>query len=170
MRNRDIYFLLAVALLYRLAFLLLVPRVLDSADSVHYAETARLFLSGEFFAHNPKIPIFYPLLGAFFSLFTRDPEWGCRLVSFVFSTLTVLPVYAIARRLHGARAAWWAGLIVALWPWLADYACAVSTEATAVFLWMTGFWLLLRVSKVSQEQEEEEEIEFQGGKMLVCVC
>ncbi|MFM1918777.1 MAG: Dolichyl-phosphate-mannose-protein mannosyltransferase [Candidatus Hydrogenedentota bacterium] len=144
MRRVPVDSLLLLAFLYRLAFLLLVPRVLDSADSVHYAETARHFLSGEFFAHNPKIPVFYPLLGAFFSLFTRDPEWGCRLVSFVFSTLTVLPVYAIAGRLHGPRAAWWAGLTVALWPWLADYACAVSTEATAVFLWMTGFWLLLQ--------------------------
>lgn len=143
MRNRDLHFLLAVALVYRLVFLLLVPRVLDSADSVHYAETARLFAAGEFFAHNPKIPILYPLFGAFFTQFTGDAEWGCRFASFLFSTFTIVPVYGIALRLFDRRAAWWAGLAVALWPWLADYACAVSTEATAVFFWLSGFWALL---------------------------
>lgn len=144
---RRVLALLAIATLNRLVFLLLIPRALDNADAIHYAEAARRFAEGTFFAHDPKIPVLYPLLGGFATLFTQDPEWGCRLVSFVFSCLTLLPAYAIALRLHGPRTAWWSGIIVALWPWLADYAATAGTEALAVFLWLTGFCCLLQARR-----------------------
>ena len=129
----------------RLLFLLAVPRVLDTADAIHYVETAASFASGNLLGHDPKIPIFYPLLGALFSkLFVADLEWACRLVSFTASTLLVIPVYLLARDLHGRNAARVSGLIVALWPWLADYGCSISTESLAVLLWFTGVWLFAR--------------------------
>lgn len=121
-----------------------MPRVLDTADAIHYVETAAHLAKGEFFSHNPKIPIFYPLLGALANLVIPDLEWACRAVSFIASVLTVIPVFLLARDLHGMATARIAGVIVACWPWLADYACRVSTEATSVFLWFTALWLLCR--------------------------
>lgn len=132
------------AALYRCLFLLLVPRVLDTADAVHYAESAARLAAGDFFGYNPKIPLLYPLFGALANICFNDIESACRAVSLLFSTLTVIPVYALARDLHGRGAARMAGLVVAVWPWLADYACSVTTEATAVFFWFLGVWALSR--------------------------
>ncbi|MBI1321436.1 MAG: hypothetical protein GC168_21135 [Candidatus Hydrogenedens sp.] len=140
--RRNLAWLLALAAGWRLLFLLAVPRVLDNADAVHYAEAARLFASGGWLDHNPKIPPLYPLLGAIASLFTGDAEWGCRVVSFAASVVTLLPVYAMGLHLFGRRAALWGGVTVALWPWLADYACAVSTESFAVLLWLSAAALM----------------------------
>src|SRR5690606_18321259 len=104
--RRALALLAALAFAWRLLFLLAAPRVLDNADAVHYAEAARLFASGGFLEHNPKIPLLYPLFGAFFSLFAGDAEWGCRVVSLIASALTVVPVYLLGRALFDARAAW----------------------------------------------------------------
>lgn len=143
--RRDLLQLTGLAFAYRLMFLLAVPRVLDTADAIHYVETAATLASGAFFEHDPKIPLFYPLLGALYSkLFVADLEWACRFVSFTASTLLVLPVYLLARDLHGRPTARVAGLIVALWPWLADYGCSVSTDSLGVLLWITGVWLVAR--------------------------
>ncbi len=143
--RRDLLQLAGLAFVYRLLFLIAVPRVLDTADAIHYVETAASFASGSAWGHDPKIPVLYPLLGALFSkLFVADLEWACRMVSFTASTLLVIPVYFLARDLHGRSAARVAGLIVALWPWLADYGCSVSTESLAALLWVTGVFLFLR--------------------------
>lgn len=143
--RNDVLQLAGLAFAYRLLFLLAVPRVLDTADAIHYVETAASLASGSFLSHDPKIPVFYPLLGALYAkLFVADLEWACRMVSFTASTLLVIPVYLLARELHGRPAARVAGLIVALWPWLADYGCSVSTESLAVLLWFTGVWLFAR--------------------------
>ncbi|MBX3176176.1 MAG: glycosyltransferase family 39 protein [Candidatus Hydrogenedentes bacterium] len=141
---RDLLALVGLAAACRLLFLLAMPRVLDSADAIHYVETAARLASGDFFGYDPKIPIFYPLLGAFASLVFADMEQACRAVSLVASVLTVIPVYLLARDLHGTAPARIAGLIFALWPWLIDYASRVSTEATAVLLWTGGVWLFAR--------------------------
>jgi 4-amino-4-deoxy-L-arabinose transferase-like glycosyltransferase len=143
--RRDLQRLTVLALAYRLLFLLAVPRVLDTADAIHYVETAASLASGNLLGHDPKIPLFYPLLGALYSkLFVADLEWACRMVSFTASTLLVIPVYLLGRDLHGRPAARVAGLIVALWPWLADYGCSVSTESLAALLWVTGVLLFTR--------------------------
>lgn len=144
-RRRDLLQLTALAFAYRLLFLLAVPRVLDTADAIHYVETAATFASGAFLSHDPKIPLLYPLLGALASKFwIGDLEWACRTVSFVSSTLIVIPVYLLARDLHGRQTARIAALTVALWPWLADYGCSISTESLAVLLWFTALWLFAR--------------------------
>ncbi|MBL7649870.1 MAG: glycosyltransferase family 39 protein [Candidatus Hydrogenedentes bacterium] len=143
--RRDLAQLAGLAFAYRLLFLIAVPRVLDTADAIHYVETAASFASGIFLGHDPKIPPFYPLLGALFSkLPLADLEWGCRLVSFAAATLLVIPVYLLAREIHGRSTARVAGLVVALWPWLADYGCSVSTESLAALLWLTAVYLLVR--------------------------
>jgi 4-amino-4-deoxy-L-arabinose transferase-like glycosyltransferase len=147
--------LLGLALVYRLVFLWAMPRVLDTADAIHYIETAAFLHGGDFFGYDPKIPVLYPLLGALVHFFVSDLEWACRWVSFAASVLIVLPVYGLARDMHGPRAARWAGIIVALWPWLADYGCRVSTEAVACLWWILGVWCLSRAIR-------------RGGWWLVC--
>ena len=142
--SRDLAWLLALALAYRVAFVLLSPRVLYFPDAIHYVETARDLAMGGFFGYNPKIPVFYPALGALTHWAIPDMEWALRTVSMVFGTALVVPVYLLARDLHGRGPARLAAAIVAIWPWLADFSAGVATEATAVFLWFSGVWFFAR--------------------------
>lgn len=141
---RDFGWLVALAAVYRLLFVVLSPRVLYFPDAIHYVETARHLAAGEFFGYNPKIPLLYPLLGALTSLIIPDMEWALRAVSMLMGTLLVVPVYLLARDLHGRGPAQLAAAIVAIWPWLADFSAGVATEATAVTLWFSGVWLFAR--------------------------
>jgi len=142
--RRDLGLLVGLGLLCRLFFLLAMPRVLDTADAIHYVETAQHLATGDFFGYDPKIPVLYPLLAAAAHLLIPDLEWACRMVSFVASVLVVAPLYLLARDLFGRRPAQMGALTAAIWPWLADYGCRVSTEATAVWWWFLGVWLLAR--------------------------
>ena len=140
----DLVALVALAGAFRALFWAAMPRVIDTADAIHYLETAQHFAAGDFAGYDPKIPILYPLLAAVFHLVFPDMEMAGRMVSFVASVCAVVPVYLLARAMHGRAAARLAGVAVALWPWLADYACRVSTEATASLWWFLGAWLLYR--------------------------
>ena len=140
----DLAALVVLAAVYRLAFLLAMPRVVDTADAVHYLEAARHLAAGEFLSINPKIPVLYPALGAAAHAFIGSLEWACRGVSFLASALVVIPLYLLGRDLHGRAAAQLAGVIAALWPRLADYGCRVSAEATAALCWVAGVWLAAR--------------------------
>ncbi len=128
----------------RLAFVWLVPRVLDSADAVAYLEAARHLAAGDFASLDPKIPVLYPALVAFAHQLIPDVESAGRAVSWVCSTLLIVPVYLLARELHGRAPARVAGLLVAFWPWLIDYGSRVATEPVAVLLFVSGVCLLVR--------------------------
>jgi 4-amino-4-deoxy-L-arabinose transferase-like glycosyltransferase len=139
----DLAWLILLAAFYRVLFVVLSPRVLYFPDAVHYVETARYLAAGDFFAYNPKIPVFYPLLGVLAHFVITDWEWALRAVSMVLGTALAVPVYLLARAMHGRGAARLSASIVAIWPWLADFSAGVATEATAVFLWFSGVGLLV---------------------------
>lgn len=141
---RDLALLAGLALAVRLVFLWLLDPVLDAPDAVLYCETALRLAAGDWLGYDPKIPLLYPLAGALFHLAIPDVERACRAVSFVASIATVLPLYGLARDLHGRAAARIACFIFAIWPWMVDYACRVGTEALACLLWIAAVWLLSR--------------------------
>ena len=152
---RDLAALLLFAALVRMLLLLGIPRVLDTADAIHYLETAAKCTAGDFLKVDPKIPILYPALTALAHFLTGDFEQAGMLVSFIGSTLLVIPVYLLARQLHGRTVACVACGIVALNGWYADYACRIGPDALACTLWLTallameravrrgGIWLVL---------------------------
>ncbi|HPO17445.1 MAG TPA: glycosyltransferase family 39 protein [Candidatus Hydrogenedentes bacterium] len=147
---RDVTLLVSLAALYRLVFLWAMPRVLDTADAIHYIETARHLAQGDFWGFDPKIPILYPLLSTYAHMLFSDWEWAATSVSFLASILVIVPVYFLARAMHGRAAAVLSGITVAIWPWLADYGCRVGTESLASLWWFLGVWLLfLAVQKNS---------------------
>ena len=142
--GRDAALFLLAALAFRGCFWFAMPRVIDSADAVHYLGVAEHFRAGDFFGYDLKIPVLYPLLGALFSLFLPDVETACQAVSLAASALLVIPVYFLSRELHGQSAARVAAVIVVIWTWLADYASRVSTEALACTVWFLAVWLFAR--------------------------
>lgn len=141
---RDLLWLAPLAAAYRLGFWLAMPRVLDTADAIHYAEAA-LRIAGQMPGPlDPKIPLLYPALAALLLPLVSDVELACRIVSFAASLLTLPPLYLLARRLHGTAAARIAAIAFALWPWLADYACAVGLETLGVLCLVSGIYGLMR--------------------------
>jgi len=136
--------LMVLAFLVRAAFVFGTPQVLDTADAIHYLESARQLSMGHFFGFDPKIPVLYPALTALAGLFILNWEAAGIFVSFVAGICLVLPVYAVSRDMHGRGPARISALAVALWPWLADYSNRVGPDMLAATLWFTSVWLLAR--------------------------
>ena len=140
--RRDIAIALAVALLIRVAVLIISQRVIDMADAIHYINMARQFAQGEFLRFDENLPLLYSLLGAIGYLFLGDWEWAFWAVSLTASSCLVIPTYFIARELHGPTAARYTIALIACWPWLSDYGSRIAPEALAVTLWFGAVWLL----------------------------
>lgn len=136
--------LLSIAFAFRLFFLVVKPHVLDTADAVHYLDVASHFAKGDFWGINAKIPVFYPLLTTLAHLAVNDLERAACLVSLAAGTLMVLSAYWLACDLHGKSTARLVGLMVAVWPWLIDYACRVAPDILGSTLWLTGVLFLAR--------------------------
>jgi len=60
----DVGAFLVLALALRLAVMLAMPRVLDTADAIHYLDAARKLVAFDWFGLDPKIPLLYPALTA----------------------------------------------------------------------------------------------------------
>lgn len=144
---RDVCALAGLAFLIRAAFVCGAPRVLDSADAIHYIKAAEHLAAGAFANVDSGIPPLYPLLAASLHTALPDGEMACMAVSFLASVLLAPVVYMLALDLHGPRAARIAGLTVALWPWLVDYAGRVGPDALACMLWVASVWLLSRAMR-----------------------
>ena len=145
--GRDIACFLGLALVWRAAFALLMPRVIDTADAVHYIDAAKHFAGGDFWGIDPKIPMLYPALAAVAHLVVPDFEWACVVVSLAASVMLVIPVYALSRDMHGRGAARVGALLVSIWPWLVDFSVRVGPDALGCTLWFTSvcaFALALR--------------------------
>ena len=141
---RDLAALLAFAAVIRALMLFGIPRVLDTADAIHYLEMAEKFAAGDFFHVDPKIPLLYPALTALAHFVVGDFERAGTLVSFISSTLLIIPVYFLSRQLHGRTVACVACGIVALNGWYADYACRLGPDALACTIWITALLLMER--------------------------
>ena len=138
--KRDIAWLLLFALLYRMFFWWLMPRAMDSADAIHYLNMAKQFAGGDFWHFDTNLPVLYSLLTALFSLAVSDFELAATLVSLIVSTLLVWPVYALSRMMHGPGPARIAALIVAIMPWLVDYATRVGPDALGCLCWFCALY------------------------------
>ena len=140
----DLPIALVAAFAVRLGFLIASARVIDMADAIHYIEMAKGFAAGDFVHFDENLPVLYSLFGALFYPIFGDWEqafWG---VSLIASSLLVVPIYLIARELHGTSSARISAFIVCCWPWLVDYGSRIAPEALAVTLWFSAIWLLYR--------------------------
>lgn len=136
---------MACAIVYRVAFLLAMPRVIDTADAFHYLEAAQHMAAGAFTEANPRIPPLYPLMTAPWIAMGFDAESAGRGVSFVMGWLALIPIALVARELFDKHTASIMFVMAALWPWLADWSCRIAPESTAMLLWFGGIWCGIRL-------------------------
>jgi 4-amino-4-deoxy-L-arabinose transferase-like glycosyltransferase len=98
-------------------------------------------LRGVFRAHDPPL---YPLLIALVAPVLRDTELAGRLISLVFGSLMIVPVYALARQAYGNRVAACAGFLAAIYPFFIVNATSVLSETLFTALAFGGAALVLR--------------------------
>jgi 4-amino-4-deoxy-L-arabinose transferase-like glycosyltransferase len=84
-----------------------------------------------------RIPVFGYLLALAFSLSGTVDIGVARAVSVLSSLVGVVVLMAAVRRMVGPRLAFWAGLFVALLPWMVAY------QRMALTYNLTGLWMLI---------------------------
>ena len=92
---------------------------------------------------NTFFPPLYPLLTGWFEIVVQDPILAGRLVSLLASTLVLIPLYHLARRLFNKRVAWWAG-----WFYLTSavpnrWALRVMSDSLFTFFFMVGLFAFI---------------------------
>ena len=128
--RRLIWGLLVSAFLLRLPFVF-YPEVIRN-DGIEYLRQAISISSGDW--TTGKAPPFYPALIALAHLLIRDPEIAAILISVIFSSLLVVPLFYLGKEIFDERVGILSALIVVVHPFLNSYSGSVLTESTYYFL------------------------------------
>ncbi|MDP2969080.1 MAG: glycosyltransferase family 39 protein [Deltaproteobacteria bacterium] len=142
--------LLGITFILRLYAVLMAQGI--AFDSAAYGFMARDFLKGHF-TKGLSIPghPFYPLLISLFSMDTTQVEITGRLLSLIFGTLTIIPLYYLVKEAAGQRVALFSALFYTFHPYLVTYSGMMLTEATywgLLILSVYFFWTGLKNEKV----------------------
>jgi 4-amino-4-deoxy-L-arabinose transferase-like glycosyltransferase len=117
-------------------------------DSVSYGFMARDFLDGDFIKglSYPFHPL-YPFLISLVSFDSAHVEIAGRLISLFFGTLTLIPVFYLAKEMLGSKGAMLSALLYSAHPYLVTYSGMLLSEATywgLLTLSVYFFWMGLR--------------------------
>jgi len=125
--------ILAVALLARLAFVVLLPANFVFSDTVDYDRMARQILDQHTFGLLPLRAPGYPAFMALVYLVTGKSVTALRVIEAVLGTVSVAVIGALGSLLFGRRAGWIAAAIAALHPVMAFLPSAIYTENLLIF-------------------------------------
>jgi 4-amino-4-deoxy-L-arabinose transferase-like glycosyltransferase len=144
-RALGVIFLLALAV--RLAWFASGPKVIEN-EGVYYARVGENLASGRGLLsihENGKHLLYPPLYATMISLGVRaglNAETAGRAISLVFGVAFPLLVLAMARKLYGPRAGWFAGVLAAVQPVMIVASSAVLTESTYLTLSLAAIWFV----------------------------
>ncbi len=161
MINRFIYFfktlgekrvlLLLIGISFGFRFYAVLMAQGIANDSAAYGFVARDFLKGHFLKGiSSAAPPFYPFLMFLFSPDTLHVEITGRLLSLLFGTFTVIPLFYLVREAVGKKEAIFSALLYAFHPYLVTYSGMLLTEATywgLLVLSVYYFWTGLKKEK-----------------------
>ncbi len=138
--------MLGVLLLVTFVYRFYCIRFFDvmSADGTGYALNGKeFFATGDFKSFGTLQPPLYPFFVGLFDLVFHDLEKAARTVSVVFSALTIVPIYLMAREFYGKTAAFCATLLFMTLPFIHGMSGVDITEPTYTFFAFAGslvFW------------------------------
>lgn len=151
------YGLLGLALL--LAFTLRLywmltqaPVVSFEAEYIRVAQNLRagLGLMSSYGGPETMYAPLYSILIAGFSLVVKNAEVAAHLVSLLFGTLLVLPIFYLTRWVYGVRAAYLGAFLVAVQPLLVARGGSIYTEAVYPTLLLAAlYWGIKAIDQVS---------------------
>jgi 4-amino-4-deoxy-L-arabinose transferase-like glycosyltransferase len=138
-------FIVLSALLIRTLFAVLFTGEID-AEGTEYARIAQNLIAGNGYVGiaTPGTELLFPPLFSFLiagvTLIVGDAGVAGRIVSVVFGTLLAFPVYLIAGRLFGQRAALVAAALTAFHPYLIVFSVSVFGESTFLTFLMAAVY------------------------------
>jgi hypothetical protein len=145
-----LYLLIGITFGLRLYAVLMAKGI--AYDSAGYGFIARDFLKGDFFKGlSFSFHPFYPLLISLVSFDTTHVEIAGRFLSLFFGTLTLIPIFFLAKETGGQRVSFLSGLFYAFHPYLVTYSGMLLSEATywgLLTLSIYFFWMGLMRGKV----------------------
>lgn len=145
-KTQDLYIILALlAAAFSVRFYSLQFFHVIATDGTSYALNARAFAHGDL--HGIGVSGFYPVLIAAANLFISDLETAGRIVSVVFGSFIVLPLYLLGTRIFSRKTAIAASLAAVVWPSFVNSSCEVITQATHSTLQLSAVYLFWRAFK-----------------------
>lgn len=111
-RNKLILLLAIIALILRLAFL---SPYLEDWDSVQFALALHYYSIIEQLPHAPGYPL-YIILGKFFYFFFKDENQALTVLSALLGSLSILPLYFLAKKMFDLKTALLASILFILIP------------------------------------------------------
>ena len=134
--NARLFWVMGLALLIRLAFVLLYPQVEVRADALGYDQEASALAfhsDGMPATQVSKGPVYPLFLAASYRIFGHEYA-AVRIIQAVISALTIPLLYGVGRRVFGRPAAWMASLLAAVYPPFISYTGWLLTETLSVLL------------------------------------
>lgn len=110
-----------------------------SKDSIIYLSHIKTLSEGSIgpiLAH-PYHPLYTILCWLVYSV-TGSLFFSGQFVSMLFGTLTIIPLYWIAYRFFGKKAAVYASVLLAFHPFYTELSAEILTDATSIFFFATG--------------------------------
>ena len=143
-RSHAYVWIVLLAACLRIYWLATQPVVISN-EGAEYARIAENLVKGNGYVGTmggPQLifPPLYPLLIAVFHFLVGNFELAGRLVSLIFGTCLVIPVYGIANLLHGRRVALIGAFLVAFHPILVGLSAEVYSEAPYATLLLVGVY------------------------------
>lgn len=135
--------LMLIAFLIRLSLFLLEPLV--SPDGLSYTESGVNLVSGKGYVNalgdfRGQLEPLYPILIGFAHLLLGDPTVSGALVSMIFGSLLIWPVFRFCAAAYDEKTAYVASVVIVAYPYLANYASKTLTEATYTFFLFSAAW------------------------------
>ena len=143
-RRTALLLLAAVAVAIRLSLFVLEPVI--QPDGLNYVESGVNMVAGRGYVNDEgdfrgKLQPLFPFFVGLANLVVRDDTVAGALVSVVFGTLLLWPMFRFAEQAYGLTAAWVAAGLVTVYPYLANYGSTAMTEATYTFFFTLTAWL-----------------------------
>ncbi len=115
-------------------FLIFLQTKMITNDGVVYIQMAKQFSEGKFEGISGTYFNLYPFLIFFVNKFVGDWELSGQIISFIFSTLTVIPIFLLGRSLFSEKIGWISSIFYMILPNFLRYSADVLREPLSWFL------------------------------------
>ena len=139
--KRNLLTLLGLAAAIRV-YLYFHTYLVSMDGAFQFIPLAKLFAEGNFKAAlgHGQLPL-YPILIALLSKTGLDFETSGRLVSLIFSLMTVFPLYFLGKKIFNSKIAFVGCMFFAIHPYLARFSVDVLKDPLYVCLFISSIWL-----------------------------
>jgi hypothetical protein len=136
----KLFLLVILALILRI-IVFLQPQIIP-LDGTLYVQMAKLFSEGKYEGIPRNYFTLYPILIWAVEKFTADWEFSGQLISIAFGTLTVIPIFLLARSLYDEKVGWLSAIFYITLPDFLKFDVQVLRDPGSWCLIATTLWLV----------------------------